>query len=272
MNTRATLQGERLVVSTTGNRSSDFTATFDPTENGRSLQMTRTIDDEVLRQAVTVRTVYRRVSDEAEWNVDAIRERDRYNNTGSPAGDFVVRDGTRFVASLDTALSTTHAREGDLYTMTVRSPAQYEGAIIQGFVSSVNESGRLTGRTSMTLDLRSIRLRNGSSYQFDGVIEDIRTPGGETVTVDREGKVDTEKSQTRKTVERGTIGAALGAIIGAVAGGGKGAAVGAVIGAGAGAGTVIVGGRDQLDLQRGTEVTITSGDPTYHRTTPDSQR
>jgi hypothetical protein len=32
-----------------------------------------------------------------------------------------------------------------------------------------------------------------------------------------------------------------------------------VIGAGGGTGTVIAAGRDQLDLKRGTEVTITSG-------------
>ncbi len=272
MSTRATLEGERLEVVTTGNRGSDFTATFDPTENGRSLQMTRTIDDQGLRQPVTVRSSYRRQSDEAQWNVDASGGRDPYNNTGSPAGDFIVPDGTRFVASLDNALSTTSAREGDLYTMTIRSPSQFEGAVVQGVVSSATESGRLTGRASMTLGLRSIRLRSGSSYQFDGVIEDIRTPDGETVTVDREGTVDTQNSQTRKTVERGAIGAALGAVIGAVAGGGKGAAIGAVIGAGGGAGSVIVGGRDRLDLQRGTEVTITSGDPSHQRTTPDVQR
>ena len=79
--------------------------------------------------------------------------------------------------------------------------------------------------------------------------------------MDREGTIDNRDSQTQKTVERAAIGAALGAVIGAVAGGGKGAAIGAVIGAGGGAGTVIVEGRDRLDLPRGTELTITSGDP-----------
>ena len=66
-------------------------------------------------------------------------------------------------------------------------------------------------------------------------------------------------ARPRRRCSAGAIGAALGAIIGAIAGGGKGAGIGAVIGAGGGAGTVIVEGRDQLDLQRGTEVTITSG-------------
>ena len=49
MTTRATLEGERLVVATSGNRGRDYTVTFDPMENGRGLQMTRTIDDESLR-------------------------------------------------------------------------------------------------------------------------------------------------------------------------------------------------------------------------------
>ena len=124
----------------------------------------------------------------------------------------------------------------------------------------------------MTLNLQSISLRNGSSYQFDGIVEDVRTPDGEMVRVNREGAVDTGSSQTQKTVERGAIGAALGAIIGAVAGGGKGAAIGAVIGAGGGAGTVIASGRDRLDLRRGTELTITSGVPLNQRTIPGVQR
>ena len=59
-------------------------------------------------------------------------------------------------------------------------------------------------------------------------------------------------------------GPALGAIVGAVVAGGKGAAIGAVIGAGGGAGTVMIEGRDRLDLPRGTEVTITAArDPRY---------
>jgi hypothetical protein len=229
--------------------------------------MTRTIDDGALRQPVTVRSSYRRLSEEAQWDIEASGRRNPYNNTSSPAGEFVVPDGIRLIASLDNAVSTTNAREGDLYTMTTRSPSHYEGAVIQGFVSNVNESGRVARRASMTLNLRSIRLRNGRSYPFDGVIEDIRTPDGETVRVDREGLVDTHDSQTRKAVERGAIGAALGAIVGAVVGGGKGAAIGAAIGGGGGAGTVIVEGRDRrLDLQRGAELTITSGDPGNQRT------
>jgi outer membrane lipoprotein SlyB len=258
INTRATLNGERLVVETTGNRASDYTATFDPMVDGRSLQMTRVIDDEGLSQPVTVRSSYRRISNEPRWDLEAGGQRDPYYNGAVGTSGFGVPEGTRFVAVLDNAISTTNARQGDLYTMTTRSPSQYEGAVIQGSVSTVNQSG-------LTLDLRSIRLRSGTSYQFDGVIDEVRTPDGATIRIDREGAMGGNNSQTQTAVQRGAIGAALGTIIGAVAGGGKGAAIGAVIGAGAGAGTVLLDGHDRLDLQRGTEVTITSGDPRNQR-------
>jgi uncharacterized protein YcfJ len=122
----------------------------------------------------------------------------------------------------------------------------------------------------MTLNFQSIRVRNGGTYRFAGVIENVRTPDGETIGVDNESTVEDKDSQTEKTVQRGAIGAALGAIIGAIAGGGKGAVIGAVIGGGAGA--VVVEGRDQLDLQRGTELTITSSAPRSQSATTSVQR
>ena len=156
-------------------------------------------------------------------------------------------------------LSTKTTRDRDRFSMTVSTPSQYSGAIIEGFVSNVNASGRVSGRADMALNFQTIAQRNGRSSQFAGVIESMRTPDGETVRVDNEGKVEPTDSQTEKTVQRGTIGAAAGRHHRRDRGRRKGAAVGAVIGAGGGAGTVIAAGPDQLDLQRGTEVTITSG-------------
>lgn len=261
MNTRATLDGERLVVATTGYRGSDFTVTFDPMNDGRSLYMTRTIDDERLSQPVTVRSSYRRVSDEARWDIETVGTPGPSPNTVEPGRDVSVPDGTRFVGVLDNDLTTASAREGDFYTMTIQSPSQYAGAVIQGSVSSVNDSGRMRGRAGVMLNLQNIRFRNGQSSQFDGIILDVRTPDGDTIRVNREGGVDNRDGQSQKIVERSVFGAALGAIIGAVAGGGKGAAIGAAIGAGGGAGTVMIEGRDRLDLPRGTAMTIMSGDP-----------
>ncbi|MCX6551837.1 MAG: YMGG-like glycine zipper-containing protein [Acidobacteria bacterium] len=271
MTTRATLTGDRLVVATTGHRGSAYTATYEPTGNGGGLQMALTIDDESLARPVTVRSVYRRTSDQPRWDIEGGSSRAPYG-TLPVRGGVVVENGTRFVAVLDNALSTVNAREGDRFTMTARSPSGFEGAVIQGFVSSFAESGRMTGRAGMTLNLESIRLRDGRAYDFDGMIEDVRTPDGQRVRVDREGAIGAQDSQTQKTIERGAIGAALGALIGAVIDGGKGAAIGAAVGAGGGAGTVMIEGRDRLDLPRGTEVTFISTGSGRLRTGSGSER
>jgi hypothetical protein len=124
----------------------------------------------------------------------------------------------------------------------------------------VQRSGRITGRSQMTLNFDTIRLRNGRSYRFAGIVESIRTSGGDTVRVDNEGSVR-DDNQTTKTAQRAAIGTAVGAIIGAIAGGGKGAAIGAIVGAGGGAGSVYVEGRNDLELTRGTQLTIRATGP-----------
>lgn len=269
VSTRATLYGDQLMVTTTGTGGTDFAVTFEPLDDGRNLRVTRRIYDDSLRQPVTVQSFYRRSSDLAEWDVYS-PTRSARTQTDSGAGDVGMPTGTRLVATLDDALSTRNAHAEDRFTITARSPSQYEGAVIEGTVLSVNASGRLSGRADMALNFESIRLRNGRTYPFAGVIENLRTADGATIRVDNEGTVE-DNSQTEKAIERGAIGAAVGAIIGAITGGGQGAAIGAVIGAGGGAGTVIVQGRDHLDLPRGTELTITSSLPRTLRTSTGGQ-
>ena len=69
INTLVTFEGERLRVATTGDRRSDYIATFEPADSGRGLLVTRTIYDEGLRQPVTARSAYRRTSDQPRWNI-----------------------------------------------------------------------------------------------------------------------------------------------------------------------------------------------------------
>jgi hypothetical protein len=257
---RADLSGDTLTITRTGERENDFTVTFDPTSDGRELLVTRTLYSDRLTQPVTVKTYYDRTSDVAELNIyDTNREGGTV--TGDVAtGTFVVPNGTQLVGVLNNDLSTQSVREGERFTMTVRSPGQYDGATIEGSVLSVSRGGRISGRSEMTLDFDTIRLRDGRSYRFAGILEAVRTPNGDVVRVDNEGAVR-DSDQTKQTVTRTAIGTAVGAIIGAIAGGGKGAAIGAVVGAGAGAGSVYIQGRNDLDLGAGTEVTVRSTGP-----------
>lgn len=255
---RANFSGDTLTITRTGERANDFTVTFDPSSDGRELLVTRTLYNDRMTQPVTVRTYYDRTSDVAQLN---IYDTNREGNVGGDVatGTFVIPNGTELVAVLNNDLSTQSVHEGDRFTMTVRS-GQYDGATIEGSVVSVNRGGRISGRSDMTLDFDTIRLRDGRSYRFAGILESVRTPNGDVVRVDNEGAVR-DSDQTNKTVQRTAIGTAVGAIIGAIAGGGKGAAIGAVIGAGAGAGSVYVQGRNDLDLTAGTELTVRATGP-----------
>jgi len=256
----ATLNGDQLVVSSTGTRDTDFTVTFDPIENGRRLRVTRRISDINLSTPVVVQSTYEKISEAARF--DIYTGTGNYpTTTGAASGDFVVPNGTQLVATLNTNLTTRDTRDNDRFTMTVASPSPYDGAVIEGYVSNVSRGGRISGRSGMTLNFDSIRLRDGQTYRFAGILETVRTANGETVRVDNEGAVQESDSRTNTTAKRAAIGTAVGAIIGAIAGGGKGAAIGAVIGAGTGAGSVYVQGQDDLDILSGTEVTVRSTGP-----------
>jgi len=259
MRTTATLSGDRLVVSTEGDRSVDYQVTFTPMNNGRSLRVTRRITDEGLRQPVIANSVYDKTSDRPQLNIYGGRDSYAGGRDSAPRssrGNIFVPDGSQLVAVLNDDLSTKDARDGTRFSLTVRSPSQYAGARIDGHVVRVARSGQVSGRAEMSFDFDTIGPRDGRVSPFAGYIESVRTTNGDEVRVDNEGRVQDEGGQTERTVTRTGIGAAIGAVIGAVAGGGKGAAIGAAVGAGAGAGSVFIQGRNELELKTGTEVRI----------------
>ena len=263
--TVANLVGDRLEINSTGDRALDYQITVEPFNNGRNLRVTRSVSHAGLSQPVVSRSVYDRVSIDARLDMysaggfpNSTDRPARPRNGGYRAGAGAatnVPDGTEIVATLDNRLSTSEARAEDPFTLTIVSPGQFQGARIDGRLLAVDRSGRVTGRSDITFDFDSIRFRNGRTADFDGVIESVRTPDGDELQVENTN-VGEDESQTSRTATRTGIGAAIGAVIGAVTGGTKGAAIGAAIGGAAGAGSVIVQGRDDLNLEPGSEFRI----------------
>ncbi|HXI91364.1 MAG TPA: hypothetical protein VNO24_15210, partial [Blastocatellia bacterium] len=264
----AALNLDQLVIASTGDSGNDYRVTFEPLDNGRQLRVTRSIDSENLSQPVIVTSYYNKTSEVAQLDLYTEAAPVAENNRGrSP-----LPDSTQLVATLDNDLTTRQARTGDRFTMTVRSPSVYEGAVIEGHLSRVDRGGRVSGRSELAMNFDRIRLRSGATQSFDGYIESVRASNGEDVRVDNEGIVSEQDSQSARTFTRTGVGAAVGALIGAIAGGGKGAAIGAAIGAGTGAGSVFIQGRDDLELIRGTEFTIRASLPTRYREGPGESR
>jgi hypothetical protein len=255
VNVRVASTNSDLSINYEGDRMNDYYVSFTPLNNSQ-LRISRRVYLENRNETVTIVSVYDKTDRSPRW--DSTTRPNTSNNIN--VNDFVIPNNTSLRATLDNPLSTKTAKDGDHFTMTVSSPSQYNGAVIEGRVIG-ERSGVVSGRATLSLSFETIRLQNnGNTYRFAGIVEQVRQPNGNNVMVNNEGTVN-DGSQTTKTITRAGVGAALGAIIGAIAGGGQGAAIGAGIGAGAGAGSVILQGRDNLELPRGSEFTITATAP-----------
>ena len=268
--TTASLFGDRFEVKVTGNSGNNFHVVFTPVNNGRGLSVSRSIDSERIQTPITARSVYDRSSNIAQWDQTGSNQNGsngsyNQNNNGSYGQNnnngsynnrsFVIPNNTILETTLNESLTSRATQQNDRFTLTVNSPSQYQGAVIEGHVSSTDQSGRLTGRTRMTLSFDQVRLPDGGTYPFAGYLTEVRSRNGNSLQVDNEGTIQSG-NQTTKTEERAAIGTGIGAIIGAIAGGGKGAAIGALLGAGGGAGSVYAQGTENLDLAAGTQMRV----------------
>lgn len=286
---RATLAGDTLTISSIGGET-DYTITFTSVSNGRVLKVSRRITTNYLRQTVFAESVYNKTDAVARLDIGGgsmPADDDQYGgysendppatrtqgstrpstSTGrrpviatTKPGNYVVPFNVSVTALLENEIRTGVSQNNDRFRMTVQSPDEFRGAILEGYISNVNRSGRVSGRSNITFNFDKITLRDGTVYDFAGVLSEIRDLNGKLIKIDEEGSAKSD-SQTKETAKRGGIGAGVGAIIGAIAGGAKGAAIGAVIGGSAGAGSVIVTGKEDLRLLPGTTFVITSTSP-----------
>ncbi len=254
---RAELSGEKLMIMTSGNRDNDYRVTFEPIENGQGLRVTRQLSTNLSNQPIIVESVYTKTSDYAQ--LDIFSNPNGGTNTGR-SGNFAIPNDTRLVATMQNNLSTKTSLDNDRFSMQIQSPSEFRGAIIEGYISNVQRAGKVTGSAKMTFNFQRVRFPDGTTTDFAGFVESMKTSDGKTIKVDNEGTAK-GTSQTAKTAKRGALGAGVGAIIGAIAGGPTGAAIGAAIGGGAGAGSVVVQGREDLELMSGSEINIRSSAP-----------
>lgn len=274
---RAALSGQTLTISSLGG-DNDYTITFASEDGGKTLKVTRRITTDYLDQTVFADSFYNKTDAVARLGINngtlpndngtysSNDPGDRGNAGGYPTatsgrhGEYIVPNGTIISGILDNEISTRVSQNNDRFKMTVQSPDQFRGATVEGYITGINRSGKVSGRSQITFNFERITLRNGQTYDFAGYLQSVTDTNGKTVKVDTEGAAKGD-SQTKETVKRGGIGAGIGAVIGAIAGGVKGAAIGAIIGGGAGAGSVVVQGKDDLELKQGSTINVQSSSP-----------
>ena len=161
--------------------------------------------------------------------------------------------------TLDVRLETSHAsdtsRVEERVSGTLASAVEVDGvtaipagAKLTGYLTEVQESGKVKGRAE--LGLRFNRLQAGS------------------VTYDIDTKPLSWIAESKKKDDAVKIGAgaAAGAVIGAIAGGGKGAAIGSAIGAGGGTAVVLATEGQEIRLAAGRKLKVSLTNPLTIRT------
>jgi hypothetical protein len=285
---RATIRGQELTVSKLGDNN-DYTVKFSSIDNGTTLKVTRRVTTDYLSETVFAESFYTKTDSVAQLEIfdngnsnstNTTTNNDPSNTVGNnplpppvrttgrnaptatinPNGQYVVPNGEIITASLNNLISTKVSQNNDRFRATVTGPNQFRGAIIEGYITGIDRSGRNPiGKTKLTLNFEKIRLTNGESYDFAGFLQSVKDTRGKQVKVDEEGVIT--KGQSRETIKRAGIGAGAGAILGAIIGGGKGAIIGATIGAGGGAGSVAVENKGDVELESGTSISVQASSP-----------
>jgi len=201
------------------------------------------------REGTVTREEYASVRD----RLDTLRIRAQGQKvSSSPAGAdpsgrmITVPVGTEFDVRLQTPLNSGTAKIETRFEATTLLDYQVEGmmaipagALVRGFVSSVQKAGRLDRRGSMTLSFDELRIDERTYRLRASVVQALDGKVGEDAT-------------------RIGAGAAVGAIIGGILGGGKGALLGVLVGGG---GTIASTEGSDVDLPAGTILRIRIDQP-----------
>lgn len=154
--------------------------------------------------------------------------------------------GTEIVVRTITKISTKTAAPGTAFEASLAEPIEHDGFVIAkrgadvgGVVTDSDSGGRVKGRASLSLALRSIVLADGSTAEIS-TDKEFRAAG----------------SSVKKDTMKVGIASGIGAAIGAIAGGGKGAAIGAGVGGAGGTGVVLATKGDAAELPAETKLTF----------------
>jgi hypothetical protein len=155
---------------------------------------------------------------------------------------------------LDDTLISTDSQVNDPFSATVMTQGQYQGARVYGHISSIDMSGRLSGRTEMVLQFDRLIMYDGRTARIHAeIIQLYHAPSHETLGV--EGAILSAAKGRSALIGTG-FGAGAGALMGALFGGGKGAGIGSIVGGAAGLGTTAFRGSQKITLPTNLQMTI----------------
>lgn len=168
----------------------------------------------------------------------------------APPRTHTIAAGTPITVTTSNDISTKTAKAGDRFSASLNTAITdgdwviaRRGANVEGVVVESDSGGRIKGKASITVELKSLTLADGR-----------------TVALSTSNFTKEAKSSVKKDAIKTGVGAGIGAAIGAIAGGGKGAAIGAGAGGAAGGGYVLATKGDPAVISSESSVTFRIND------------
>ena len=164
-----------------------------------------------------------------------------------PTQAVTIPSGTNIVIRMIDSVDSQTNHVSDPFHASLDAPlvvgdkvVAQKGADVYGMLANVKDSGRISGKPELTLELTGIRI-NGNIVPIDSTTYDV-----------------VGKSRGSQSAERIGGGAIVGAVIGGVIGGPKGAAVGATVGAGTGTAVQLSTHGDRIRVPSETRLEFTT--------------
>ncbi|MFN3329447.1 MAG: hypothetical protein ACK419_00800, partial [Pyrinomonadaceae bacterium] len=138
---RATLFGGELSLYSTSD-DSDYRVTFSSIDGGNQIKVTRSVRVDYLDREVSAESYYLKTDSVARFNI--------YDGSSpsivvgaSENRKFIVPNGIVLTGTLENDVSTKTSKNYDRFSMTIVSPTQFRGAVVEGYLTNVNRSGRI---------------------------------------------------------------------------------------------------------------------------------
>lgn len=183
--------------------------------------------------------------------------------TSAPHDTITIPAGAKIPLSLQQAISTKNAKEGDpVYASTVFPFVMNDhilvpaGTYVQGKISHTERAGHGKGRAEILIHFTTLIFPTGYTIMLPASLEN--TPGADDHSVkDKEGTIQQDKntgSKIEEAAKDAAVAGTAGTIAGAAAGGLNGVRYGGLAGLGAGVAWALLKRGPDVKLEVGTSI------------------
>ena len=173
-----------------------------------------------------------------------------------------IPQGSHALLRMVNSVTTRTAQEGDYVYLSTAVPIVAggqvlvpEGSYVQGVVSRVKRSGRVSGRAELGIRIESLTLRSGAVIQLSPRLGSVDAQGSDQ-KVDEENGIAQGSSHGADAARIATLGGAGAAFGGMVDRTWTGAGIGAGAGGAVGLASVLLTRGREVELRQGSTIDV----------------